>query len=135
MPRGLTSIAVVCTGTHKEDAGAKGTRGGPLQSLDGNARQAAKHEDTKRSLAARTGSSARMQKNANQPIMKRVARPRGAGGMDFGVQVYAKAPPVLQESSQVCFNPASRTAQTSFHRRAYVAVQLWFLGHIVQFHQ
>lgn len=43
-----------------------------------------------------------MQGKANQPAMKRVARPRGANRMDFGVQVYAKPPPpLLQACSQV----------------------------------
>ena len=103
MPRRLISIMIVCTGTEGEKFGAESIQGRPLQSLDGNARRALKHEDTKRSSAASMCSSARMQKRGNQPVMERVARPRGARGMDFGVQVYAKAPPALQEYSQVCY--------------------------------
>ena len=44
-----------------------------------------------------------MQGKADQPAMKRMTRPRQSSRMDFGVQVYAKPPPLIQDCSQVCF--------------------------------
>ncbi len=67
-----------------------------------------------------------MQKSGNQPVMKRVARPRGAGGMDFGVQVYAKAPPAPQECGQVCYAQSIALREVSPFRRDYVPGEVCF---------
>ena len=73
-----------------------------MRSIDGNACQASEGEANNCSPAAKTTSSASMQGKAHQPASKRIARPRGAGHMDFGVQVYAKPPPPARERTQVC---------------------------------
>lgn len=75
---------------------------GPLECLSGNARQAAEYKGTKQGSAGNTCSQPRMQRKAHAPAVKRIARPRGAGHVDFGVQIFAKPPPPLQDSCQVC---------------------------------
>ena len=90
-----------CAGMSGEGLRHRSARG-PLECLNGNAHQAAEHEGTKQGSTGNTGSKPRKQGKAHAPAVKRIARPRGAGHVDFGVQIFAKPPPPLQDSCQVC---------------------------------
>lgn len=55
----------------------------------------------KQRAADSMGDHSRVQRQCNMPAAKRIARPRAAGQVDFGVQIYAKPPPARPKASQV----------------------------------